>query len=98
MLDIQKTIDSGKALFAVKGRLDSITAPDLEKELEENLSGAEELVIDFDGLEYISSAGLRVLLAAKEIMGDKPFIIKNVNEVIRDVFDVTGFSSFLNIE
>lgn len=98
MLDIQKTIENGKALFSAKGRLDSITAPDLEKELEENLPGAEELVIDFDGLEYISSAGLRVLLAAKEMMGDKPFVIKNVNEVIRDVFDVTGFSSFLNIE
>jgi len=98
MLDIQKTIEGGKAMFAVKGRLDSITAPDLEKELEANLPGVEDLVINFEGLDYISSAGLRVLLAAKEIMGDKPFRVTNVNEVIRDVFDVTGFSSFLNIE
>ena len=68
MLTINKSIDGSKALFALEGRLDTVTAPDLEKELKDSLDGITELQLDFAKLEYISSAGLRVLLAAQKTM------------------------------
>ena len=99
MLNINKTIENGKALFALAGRLDTTTAPELEKELRGSLAGVSELVLDFAGLEYISSAGLRVLLAAQKIMNCKGEMkIKNVNETIMEIFEVTGFSGILMIE
>lgn len=83
----------------MEGRLDTITAPTLEEELKRALDGITELVFDFGKLEYISSAGLRVLLAAQKIMNKQgSMIIKNVNDVINDVFEVTGFSDILTIE
>lgn len=99
MLNINKTIENGKVLFALDGRLDTTTAPELEKELKGALDGASELTLDFEKLEYISSAGLRVLLSAKKALarqGDMK--IKNVNETIMEIFDVTGFSEILTIE
>lgn len=73
--------------------------PTLEEELKRSLDGITELVFDFGKLEYISSAGLRVLLAAQKIMNKQgSMIIKNVNDVINDVFEVTGFSDILTIE
>ena len=99
MLNINKTIENGKALFALAGRLDTTTAPELEKELRGSLAGVSELVLDFAGLEYISSAGLRVLLAAKKAMINQGKMkIKNVNETIMEIFEVTGFSDILTIE
>ena len=99
MLNINKTIENGKAVFALTGRLDTTTAPDLEKELKESLGGASELVLDFAGLEYISSAGLRVLLSAQKIMNCKGDMkVTNVNETILEIFEVTGFSDILTVE
>ena len=99
MLNINKTEDGGKLLYALEGRLDTITSPDLEKELMASIDGVSELVLDFAKLDYISSAGLRVLLAAyKATDGKAEMKVVNVNEIISDIFDTTGFSDILNIE
>ena len=90
----------GKALeIALEGRPDTMTAPELEKELHASLDGAESLVLDFSKLNYISSAGLRVLLSAHKTMCVKGGMkVTNVNEIVREVFDVTGFSDILTVE
>ena len=84
---------------ALAGRLDTMTAPELEKELNAQLDGAEKLVFDFSNVEYISSAGLRVLLSAHKKMSAKGgMTIKNINEIVSEVFEVTGLTDILNIE
>ena len=99
MLNINKDIGYGKALFALAGRLDTTTAPELEKELKASLDGVSELTLDLKELEYISSAGLRVLLAAQKIMLKQgSMVLKNVNETIMEILEVTGFSDILTIE
>jgi len=99
MLTINKTIEEKRADFALEGRLDTVTAPDLEKELKEILDDISSLNIDFEKLEYISSAGLRVLLAAQKIMGRQGTMrVVNVNEAIMEIFEVTGFTDILTIE
>lgn len=99
MLNINKSIENGKALFALAGRLDTTTAPDLEKELKGSIDGVSELTLDFAGLEYISSAGLRVLLTAQKMMNCRgKMTLKNVNETIMEIFEVTGFSDILTVE
>ena len=99
MLNISKSIENGKVLFSLEGRLDTNTAPELEKELTSSLEGVSELELDFAKLDYISSAGLRVLLAAQKIMAKQGSLkIKNVNDAIMDIFNVTGFSAILTIE
>ena len=99
MLDINRTIENGKALFTLTGRLDTTTAPDLEKELKDSLDSVSELTLDFSGLDYISSAGLRVLLAAQKTMNKQGSMkLKNVNETIMEIFEVTGFSDILTVE
>ena len=98
MLNIKKTVENGKAAFALEGRLDTVTAPDLEKEIMGSIAGVNELTLDFAGLDYISSAGLRVLLASQKIMkGRGGMTVTNVNDSIMDVFEVTGFSEILTI-
>lgn len=88
----------GTALeIALEGRLDTNTAPELEKELKESLGGMTDLTLDFAKLEYISSAGLRVLLSAHKTMQGR-MTVKNVNDIVSEVFDVTGFVDILNIE
>ncbi len=83
----------------VSGRLDTTTAPQLETELKENIGNSELLILDFSELEYLSSAGLRVILAAQKIMNKQgKMIVRNVNETIMDIFDVTGFTDILTIE
>lgn len=91
---------NGTALtLAVSGRLDTTTSPELEQELSASLDSADSLILDFSGLDYVSSAGLRVLLSAhKQMSGKSGMKVKNVNEIVREVFDVTGFSDILNIE
>ena len=99
MLTINKNIENGKASFALEGRLDTVTAPELEQALQVSLDGITELTLDFAGLEYISSAGLRVLLSAQKIMtkqGQMKLI--HVNETVMEIFEVTGFSDILTIE
>ena len=99
MLNINKTIENGNAVFALEGRLDTVTAPELEKELAASLAGVTELTLDFAGLEYISSAGLRVLLSTQKIMNRQGRMkLKNVSETVMEVFEVTGFSDILTIE
>lgn len=85
--------------IALEGRLDTMTAPELEAELNKSLAGAETLIIDFSKLDYISSAGLRVLLSAHKVMTSKGGMkVTNVNEIVREVFEVTGFADILDIE
>ncbi len=99
MLSIQKTMENGKTAFALEGRLDTITAPELEQELKAALENTSELTMDFAKLDYISSAGLRVLLSAQKTMkkqGEMKLI--HVNETIMEIFEVTGFSDILTIE
>ena len=98
MLNINKAVENGKATFSLEGRLDTVTAPDLEKELKATLGGLDELVLDFEKLEYISSAGLRVLLSAQKTMSKQGgMTLINVNDTIMEIFDVTGFSDILTI-
>ncbi len=91
---------NGKALeVALEGRLDTITAPELEAELKSSMDSAETLSLDFSKLDYISSAGLRVLLSAHKVMSAKGGMkVTHVNEIVQEVFDVTGFSEILTIE
>ena len=99
MLNIQKTIDGRSAVFSLEGRLDTVTAPDLEREIKNSLDGVNELTMDFGKLEYVSSAGLRVLLSAhKAISGKGGMKLRNVNETIMEIFEVTGFLDILTIE
>ncbi len=97
-LSITKTAENGTLRIALEGRLDTNTAPQLEAELKTSLSGITELELDFSGLEYISSAGLRVLLAAQKTMSRQgKMTIRNVNETIMEVFEITGFVEILTI-
>ena len=91
---------NGSALtLALEGRLDTVTSPELEKELKASLNGADSLILDFSKLDYISSAGLRVLLSAHKQMSAKGGMkVTNVNDIVREVFDVTGFADILNID
>ena len=99
-MTISKNLEGDKLTVAVEGRLDTVTAPDLESELKSTLEGVKELVMDFTKLEYISSAGLRVLLAAFKKMDAKGGKMKltNINEMVREVLDVTGLMSVLTVE
>ena len=99
MLNINKTTGDKTLTVALEGRLDTTTAPQLEAELKGLLPGAELLVMDFEKLEYISSAGLRVLLSAQKVMNKQGEMkVIHVNDVINEIFEVTGFSDILNIE
>ena len=99
MLNINKKLEDKMLTVTLEGRLDTTTAPQLEAELKSDLADVTSLVMDFEKLEYISSAGLRVLLSAQKIMnkqGEMKLI--HVNDVINEIFEVTGFSDILNIE
>lgn len=91
---------SGKELkVKITGRLDTMTSPELEKELDNCLDGVEDLIFDFAELAYVSSAGLRVLLSAhKRMKKQGEMIIQNVNDEVMDVFEITGFVDILTIE
>ena len=97
-MTINKAAEGQKLTITLEGRLDTTTAPDLEKELQSSLSDVTELVINISGLEYISSAGLRVLLSAQKIMNKQgEMSVTGVTEDIMEIFEVTGFSDILNI-
>ena len=97
-MDIIKNVNGNALNIALVGRLDTITAPDLDKELKDSLSGIETLAFDFSQLEYISSAGLRVLLSAQKVMNKQgSMTLSNVNDSILEVFEMTGFSDILTI-
>ncbi len=98
-MTINKTVEGGKLIIAPEGRLDTMTSPQLDAELDNSLRGVSELVFDFAGLDYISSAGLRVLLKAQKAMNRQgSMVIRNVSDEIRDIFDVTGFLDIMTIE
>ena len=97
-LNIEKKFSDGNTIVLSR-RLDTVTAPQLEAELENILSDSDALVLDMANLEYISSAGLRVILKAQKAMNTKGTMkLIHVGESIMEVFDITGFSDFLNIE
>ena len=99
MLNISKKIENTKAVLTLEGRLDTVTAPEMETVIRESLSGLTELILDFEKLEYISSAGLRVLLLAQKAMNRQGKMkLCRVNETIKEIFEVTGFSDILTIE
>ena len=99
MLNINKKTEDKTMTVALEGRLDTTTAPQLETELKSELADITSLVLDFEKLEYISSAGLRVLLSAQKVMNKQGDIkLIHVNDVINEIFEVTGFSDILNIE
>ena len=98
MLNINKEQNGGLLTVALEGRLDTVTAPELESELTASLDGAEELVLDMKDLEYISSAGLRVLLSAQKNMSSKGSMkLINVNETVMEILEVTGFTDILTV-
>ena len=98
-LKIEKNLADTAAIVTLTGRLDTSTAPELEAELETLLPTTTVLTFDLAKLEYISSAGLRVLLAAQKVMKKQgSMVVRNVNEAIMEVFEVTGFADILTIE
>ena len=97
-MTITKETNGTDLKVAVAGRLDTTTAPELESELKASMDGIEHLVLDFKDLEYISSAGLRVLLSTQKIMNTQgKMTVSSVNDVVMEIFEVTGFSEILNI-
>ena len=99
MLNIKTAQDAEKLSVALEGRLDTVTAPELEKCFKEALPGVTELVMDFEKLDYISSAGLRVLLSAQKTMNRQGSMkLCHVSESIMEILEVTGFSDILTIE
>ena len=98
-MEIIKTQEESTLILALQGRLDTNTAPLLEQTLPEELDGVTELVLDFEEIDYISSAGLRVLLAAQKRMKKQGSMkLVNVSEVVNEIFEVTGFLTILKIE
>lgn len=99
-MDIIKNINGEQTILVIKGRLDTTTAPELEVVLNEIVPNAKTLYFDFSELEYLSSAGLRLILSTQKSISANAgsLIIKNVNDTIMEVFEMTGFSSILTIE
>ena len=98
-MTINKNAQGSQLELTLVGRLDTTTAPQLEAELKHSIGSVTELVLDFSGLEYLSSAGLRVLLAAQKVMNRQgSMVVRHVNETIMEVFEITGFADILTIE
>lgn len=99
MLNIEKKTNGTELTVALTGRLDTTTAPQLESAVKESLDGVTALNFDMEALEYVSSAGLRVLLSAQKVMNKQGEMkVTHVNESIMEIFEVTGFSDILTIE
>lgn len=98
-MNIIKNAENDKVTLAIVGRLDTNTAPQLEAELKQSLEGTSKLVLDFTKLDYVSSAGLRVILAAQKQMNKQgSMVITNVKPTVMEVFEITGFADILTIE
>ena len=97
MLNINKTIENGKAVFNLEGRLDMITAPMLEEQLLASLNGVKELILDFKDLVYISSAGIRQLVSIYKKMNGQ-LVIKNASVELKDIFHITGMDRMIKFE
>ena len=98
-MNINKTQNASALTVAVEGRLDTTTAPVLEAELKASLDGVTELVLAFEKLDYISSAGLRVLLSAQKVMTKQGSMkVIRMSETVMEIFEVTGFSDIIDVE
>ncbi|MDY6400623.1 MAG: STAS domain-containing protein [Synergistales bacterium] len=97
-LEITKSVEGTSLILTLNGRLDTITSQEFDKEFAASVLGVKEVTLDFAGLEYISSAGLRSLLKAKRSFGDGPIKIIHANEVIKNVFAISHFSDHIPIE
>ena len=99
MLNISKNANGNELTIGLEGRLDTLTSPVLESELQSSLDGVEQLVFDMAQLQYISSAGLRVLLTAQKVMNRQgSMVVRNASDDVKEIFEVTGFSDILTIE
>ena len=98
-MTIEKIIHGNDLTLSLAGRLDTTTAPQLEAELKESLAGVKYLVLDVKALEYLSSAGLRVLLSTQKLMNKQgSMVVRGANETITEIFEVTGFCDILTLE
>ena len=98
-MTINKISEGSRLTIVIEGRLDTNSSPKLEAELRQSVSGVTELVFDFSGVEYISSAGLRVLLAAQKVMNRQGSMkLIGVSADVMEVFEITGFADILTIE
>lgn len=99
-MNITKSYNGKELTLSVEGRIDTLTSQDLDKEINDELGNFDSLIMDFTDLEYISSAGLRVLIAAQKKLkaDDIPFVIKNVNDTVGEIFRMSGFNKILKIE
>lgn len=99
-MKVTKKLAGSELVFELEGNIDSTTAPELFEEVNKSLNGIKSLIFDFAKVDYISSAGLRVLLAAYKIMSSQQgnMIIRHVNNNVMDIFQMTGFTNFLTIE
>jgi anti-sigma B factor antagonist len=98
-MQINKTLNGDALTIAITGRIDTLTAPQLDAEIQSKLDGIKSLVIDLKNVEYISSAGLRIFLAAQKIMNKQgSMVVKNASSAIKEIFEVTGFCDILTIE
>ncbi|MBR3739746.1 MAG: STAS domain-containing protein [Clostridia bacterium] len=98
-MTISKKLNGNQLTIALEGRLDTTTAPELEAELKTSLDSTDSLIFDLSKLDYISSAGLRVLLSAQKSMSKKGGMkVTHINEIVQEVFEVTGFADILDIE
>jgi len=98
-MNINKNLAGQTLTIAVDGRLDTLTAPKLDAEIQGKLDGISELVFDFQNLDYISSAGLRILLSAQKVMNKQGrMVIRNAKSEVKEIFEVTGFNDILTLE
>jgi anti-sigma B factor antagonist len=99
VMTINKNVNGTECVLTLTGRLDTTTAPQLEAEIKTTVGGITLLILDFEALEYLSSAGLRVILSTQKTMNKQgKMVIKHVNETIMEVFEVTGFVDILTIQ
>ena len=98
-MNINKSANGTELTMAIVGRLDTVTAPEFEAELKASIGGVESLILDLAELEYTSSAGLRIILMAQKTMNKQgKMIVKNVNESVMEVFNITGMADFMTFE
>lgn len=99
-MNIEKNYNEKELTLSIEGRIDTITSEDLDKEINEEIGNFDSLILDFTDLEYISSAGLRVLISTqKKLKSDNiPFVIKNANDTVKEIFKMSGFNRILKIE
>ena len=98
-MEIIKTLNNAELTIALKGELNSVTAPELEAVITSSLNGVKTLIFDFADLSYISSAGLRILLVSKKVMDKQgEMIVRHSNDEVMEIFEITGFKNILNLE